>query len=156
MKKILLIILLLITILLFLLIKNNSIPSDIGLKNGRFSELKNSDNGVSTQTIQESKKVEALVFYGDINETKKVIFQALELCGDYEIKKETENYMHLVFVSDRMKFKDDLEIYIDEMENLIHYRSQSRLGYSDMGVNLERYNKISSYYKEKFIAINAQ
>ena len=41
---------------------------------------------------------------------------------------------------------DDVEVVIKD--GLIHIRSASRLGYSDMGVNAERFEKIKMAYEK--------
>jgi len=146
MRGVALIVIVVLTASVFFMIENNKVPSNIGVHNGKLSELKKTENGVSSQTTQNSKKVEALAFNGDVAETKKVLIKAFDECGRYEINMNEENYIHVIFVSETMKFKDDLEIFIDIENNLVHYKSQSRVGNSDMGVNLERYNKISKYY----------
>jgi uncharacterized protein (DUF1499 family) len=46
------------------------------------------------------------------------------------------------------RFVDDVEFYIDERANLIHFRSASRLGYSDMGVNRKRMETIRASFVE--------
>lgn len=45
-----------------------------------------------------------------------------------------------------MKYHDDIEIYFDDSTKLIQYRSASRAGYSDMGLNRERYEKLVEAY----------
>lgn len=57
--------------------------------------------------------------------------------------KDEKNYIHAVFKTGGMKFKDDAEFYFDERNKLIHFRSASRVGYSDIGLNRKRYNKIN-------------
>lgn len=132
----------------FFIIENNKVPSNIGIHDGKLSELKNSDNGVSTQTTQSKKKVDPLILYSDVNDAKEILIKAFDECGDYQLNLNAENYMHVIFISDKMKFRDDLEILIDTESNLIHYRSESRVGYSDNGVNLDRYNTIAKYYEK--------
>ncbi|MGB3367527.1 MAG: DUF1499 domain-containing protein [Acidaminobacteraceae bacterium] len=149
MRGVVLILVIILTAGVFFIIENNKVPANIGVHNGKLSELKKSENGVSSQTSQDSKKVEPLAFNGDVAETKQALIEAFDECGAYEININTENYIHVIFISETMKFKDDLEILIDTKNNLVQYKSQSRLGYSDMGVNLDRYNKISKYYTKR-------
>jgi len=42
----------------------------------------------------------------------------------------------------RTRFIDDVEFLIDEDEELVHFRSASRVGRSDLGVNRKRMSKI--------------
>ena len=55
------------------------------------------------------------------------------------IEQQESDYLYAVFTSPLMRFKDDVEVYIDESSNLVHFRSASRVGYSDLGVNRKRY-----------------
>ena len=48
------------------------------------------------------------------------------------------NYLHAVFKTSVLGFEDDLEARYDTENNLIHLRSSSRVGHSDMGCNLKR------------------
>ncbi len=53
-----------------------------------------------------------------------------------------ENYIHAVYTIPVMKFKDDLEFYLPDSSNVIHFRSASRIGYSDLGLNKRRIRRI--------------
>ena len=54
--------------------------------------------------------------------------------------------MRFIFTSGKMKYNDDVEFLFDDANELVHYRSNSRVGYSDMGLNKERYLKIVDLY----------
>ena len=53
-------------------------------------------------------------------------------------------YLHAEYESDWLKFVDDVEVVIKD--GLIHIRSASRLGYSDLGANAERLDNIKAAY----------
>lgn len=44
------------------------------------------------------------------------------------------------------RFADDIELLLDEAAGVIHVRSSSRVGYSDMGVNRRRVEEIRGIY----------
>lgn len=50
--------------------------------------------------------------------------------------EEADGYAHIVFTTALLRFKDDLEL--EEEDGVVHVRSASRLGYSDLGVNRKR------------------
>lgn len=127
-------------------IKNQSKPSDIGLVNNQLSELKDTPNGVSSTTAYEEKKISPLELKISIEESKEALKTILATLGDNKLITEDANYLHYVFESDTMGFKDDVEFYFDFENKVIHYRSQSRVGVSDMGVNLLRYHTIFDRY----------
>jgi uncharacterized protein (DUF1499 family) len=53
-----------------------------------------------------------------------------------------DNYLHVEFQTAFFRFVDDVEFLIDTEEQVIHFRSASRVGYSDMGVNRRRMERI--------------
>ena len=65
----------------------------------------------------------------------------------------TENgiYIHAVFTSKLMRFKDDVEFRIHKDGNnssIVDIRSASRVGYSDLGVNRKRMEELRKYFGE--------
>jgi len=65
-----------------------------------------------------------------------------------KIVLQKDNYLYAEFTSSFWKFVDDVEFFIDTTNNIIQFRSSSRLGHSDMGVNRERMEKIRSLYTQ--------
>ena len=63
-----------------------------------------------------------------------------------EILQDEGGYMHVVFRSRFFRFTDDLELRLDKENNVMHFRSASRVGYSDMGVNSKRIESLRSLY----------
>ena len=53
-----------------------------------------------------------------------------------------EKYVHAESVSDVFRFVDDLEFFFDDRQKVIHVKSASRTGYSDLGVNRRRIEKV--------------
>lgn len=129
-----------------LVIDNSIIPVHIGLVDGKFAEMPHKDNAVSSQTKDESKFVDPLPVIESIENSKAILMNIIETYGTAEIVVSDHNYIHVVFTTDKMKYKDDVEFYFDESENVIHYRSESRIGYSDMGLNRKRYEEIRALY----------
>lgn len=56
-----------------------------------------------------------------------------------------DNYIHVVFTSKIFRFDDDVEFR--QVGETMHIRSASRVGYSDMGANRKRIEKIRSELK---------
>ncbi|MDX2470488.1 MAG: DUF1499 domain-containing protein [SAR324 cluster bacterium] len=95
------------------------------------------------------KHLPALKIQGDLAFVHSAIEKALKTFSNYKIVKQTNNYFHIEFTSSFFQFTDDLELLIVEREGLIHCRSASRIGWSDLGVNKNRVKKL-------FAAIQAQ
>ncbi|RWZ55284.1 DUF1499 domain-containing protein [Halobacillus fulvus] len=121
----------------------------LGVKDGKLAPCPSSPNCVSTQAEDDSKKMAPLPFVGDLKETKDHVSALLKEMDRTEVENETERYLHAVVTSKLMKFKDDVEFYFDEEEGLVHFRSASRVGYSDMGVNRKRMESFTTSYNEQ-------
>jgi uncharacterized protein (DUF1499 family) len=59
--------------------------------------------------------------------------------------EEDENYLHYEFTSLLFRFVDDVEFLFDDGTKTIHFRSASRTGYGDLGVNRRRMEEIRSH-----------
>lgn len=127
-------------------IQNSKPQMELGLVNGVFQEIPNKDNSVSTQTVFDEKRIEPIAFRNDLKTAVIAMKKTLEAYGGIEITEEKENYIYAVATTGTMKFHDDIEIYFDEDEGLIHYRSASRAGYSDMGLNRQRFEALKALY----------
>jgi len=130
----------------FMVVKNNMTPSNLGVKNGLLKQLSSKPNGVSSQTDDESKYVNPLPFVNDLETTKGQVKFACDQYGGFKVITETDDYMHVVFTTGKMKYHDDVEFFFDVENEIVHFRSQSRIGYSDMGLNRDRYDAIASSY----------
>jgi uncharacterized protein (DUF1499 family) len=127
-------------------IQNRKPHIALGLENGKLREIPNKKNAVSTETSFSDKLISPMIFKNNTENTKTALKKALDSYGGIVIKKEENNYIYAVATTPTMKFHDDMEIYFDETNRIIHFRSASRAGYSDMGLNRERYNKIAGFY----------
>jgi uncharacterized protein (DUF1499 family) len=58
------------------------------------------------------------------------------------IMTERDGYLHATFVTTLLRYVDDVELRLDKNKQLIHIRSASRVGRSDMGANRVRVEKI--------------
>lgn len=65
-----------------------------------------------------------------------------------EIVEQDGGYLHATERSALWRFIDDVELEIDEEAGVIHFRSASRRGYSDLGVNRRRMSEIRAAYEQ--------
>ena len=63
--------------------------------------------------------------------------------------QEESHYLRGVFVTSIMRFPDDVEFFYDEGKGELHFRSESRYGYSDLGANRDRIALIKSLLEGK-------
>jgi len=58
-----------------------------------------------------------------------------------------DTYIHAEFTSAVFRFVDDVEFQIDPDTRLVHFRSASRVGRSDLGVNRERMEALRAAFE---------
>ena len=118
----------------------------IGIVNGKLNPCPKSPNCVSTQATDNKQKVDPIQFSGSIDEAKDKIINIIGSLKRSKIITNKDNYIHAEFRTAIFKFVDDVEFLFDDSEKIIHFRSRSRLGYSDMGVNRKRMETIGNMY----------
>ncbi|TFF90040.1 MAG: DUF1499 domain-containing protein [Promethearchaeota archaeon] len=104
---------------------------------------------VSTQAPKDDEKhyMKPLSYDGSIQDAKKKILKIINSKSRTKILKNEENYLHVLFTTFLLRFKDDVEFYFDDENKLIHFRSQSRIGGYDWGKNRSRMEEIREYYE---------
>lgn len=130
-----------------LVVKNQKPQIELGVDHNKLREIPNKPNAVSTETRQADKLIKALPLKQTLGASKAAMKEALAAYGGIEIKAEADNYIYAVATTATLKFHDDIEIYFDQANNRVQYRSASRAGYSDGGLNRARYQIIAAAYQ---------
>lgn len=119
-------------------------PDNLGVKDGRLASCPNTPNCVNSQSPQNDAEhyIEPLSYSGSPDEAIATLKSVIEDMDRTEIIKADERYLYSEFTSKIMGFVDDVEFYLDENAGVIHVRSASRLGQSDLGVNRKRIEDI--------------
>jgi uncharacterized protein (DUF1499 family) len=103
----------------------------------------------SYQSDEEHTPMEPLHFSGDhamaISDLKEIIKEMPRT----EIADSSDVYLKVVFTIALFGFQDDVEFLADTLHNEIHFRSASRVGYYDLGVNRRRMESIQEAWVEK-------
>jgi len=107
-----------------------------------------SPNCVSTRSDDPKRTMAALPYVGTRRESLDRLIQILRDMKRCTLVTSTPDYVHAEFRSAVFRFVDDVEFLPDDKERRIHFRSASRLGYYDFGVNRKRMEKISQIYLE--------
>ena len=115
-------------------------PSDIGMRDGQLRPCPDSPNCVCSEG--EDAGVEPLAYTGDGKTAFQSLLDHLELQSNVEIVTIEEGYAHAVYRTKVLRFRDDLELRLDEENSVIHVRSASRVGHSDMGANRRRVEEL--------------
>ena len=126
--------------------QNSQAPA-LGVSQGKFKALSTKPNNVSSQTEIADKKVATLAFKDTQQSTMEALKKAVAAYGGGAIEQETDEYLYVIFTTPLMRFRDDVEFWLDSSNKEVHFRSASRAGHSDMGLNRQRYDKISALYQ---------
>ena len=127
-------------------------PATLGIKEGRLSPCPKSPNCVSTQDTDEEHRIDPIRYTGTKGQAKKRLVQVISSMKRSEIITDEGDYIHAEFTSLIFRFVDDVEFSFDDANKLIHFRSASRLGYSDLGVNRKRMEEI----RKAFVGASGQ
>lgn len=114
-------------------------PSNLGVHSGQLTPCPNTPNCVNSQS-QDVHKIEPFTY----NSSEKAINDLKTIIQSFKTKiiTETKNYLYVEFTIPIVGFVDDVEFYLDKGAKVIHVRSASRLGESDLGVNRKRIETI--------------
>jgi len=88
----------------------------------------------------------AIVYRGTVADAKAALSNIVDELPRTTIVKENRDFLHVEFRSLFFRFVDDVELYVDEQTKVIHFRSASRMGYSDLGVNRKRMQTITDLF----------
>jgi uncharacterized protein (DUF1499 family) len=123
---------------------SGSVPDNLGVTSQQLAPCPESPNCVSSQAPATDKEhyIAPLTYDGDGQTTKAQIIKILSVVPRTEIVEQTEVYIRAKSTSRLMGFVDDLEFYFPPDQNIIEWRSASRLGESDLGVNRRRLEQI--------------
>lgn len=115
-------------------------PTQLGARDGLLSSCPASPNCVSSQAVDERQRIAALEFSGNPDTAFERLKLVLGQRNDTTIIKEQPDYLQVELRT--VFFVDDGEFLLDRERNVIHVRSASRLGYSDLGKNRSRMEDI--------------
>lgn len=114
-------------------------PENLGVSQGRLAPCPNMPNCVSSQVEDESHFLEPLHYGGSRQEAMAKLTGVINDMPRTRIVVQTDSYMHVEFATSGIpRWTDDVEFYIPPEGQVIHFRSASRIGYSDWGKNKRR------------------
>ncbi|MBN3875893.1 MAG: DUF1499 domain-containing protein [Nostoc sp.] len=116
--------------------------SSLGIDNGHLSSCPASDNCVVSQNADEKHAIDPIAYHVDRNAAREILLKVIGVVPRTEIVEQTDNYIHALSKSRIFQFVDDVEFYLPPNESVIHLRSASRVGESDLGVNRRRAEQI--------------
>ena len=131
-------------------------PADLGTVNGNLRPCPDTPNCVETRATDDEHAIEPLELPPELSDSSDTAGAALdrldEIIATYPRAKVTErrgDYLAAEFRSRIFRFADDVEFLVDEAAGVVHFRSASRLGHSDMGANRSRMEEIRRLWEER-------
>ena len=116
--------------------------SERGVVEGKLAGCPTSPNCVSTESTDVKHRINPLTFTGSVENAREKLIRIVGQMPRTSLVTQSEKYLHFECRSRLFQFVDDLEFYVDTQEKTIQIRSASRVGYSDLGVNRKRVEKI--------------
>ncbi|MDX8385262.1 MAG: DUF1499 domain-containing protein [Gallionella sp.] len=150
--KIVVIILTIIMLMLGYLIylgQSSKTGSAQGLLNGQLHKCPDNPNCMSSEHPDDT-----VHFMPPIDIADKTSADALKVLKDIilelngEIHTDREHYISATFASSIFGFVDDFELRVDPKQQVIHFRSASRVGRDDLSANMMRIKIIKKLYLE--------
>jgi uncharacterized protein (DUF1499 family) len=131
-----------IVLCLFISCCSGTRPATLGIKEGRLSPCPGSPNCVSTQAPDDKHSIDPIRYTGTKEQAKQRLVPVISSMKRAKIITDEGDYLYAEFTSRIFRFVDDVEFSFDDGNKLIHFRSASRLGKSDLGVNRKRMEEI--------------
>lgn len=103
-------------------------------------------NCVSTQATVDRQRMPPIPFTGPAAQAQQRLEQVLQAMSRTTIVKRVPGRLDVEFRSRIFGFVDAAEFIIDESMQQIQFRSGARTGYSDLGVNRKRMQRIATQF----------
>lgn len=103
-----------------------------------------SPNCVSTQAQDDGHAIVPFRYRKSRAEAKEALKEVIRSLPRTKLVEEDETYLHYEVTSLLFRFVDDVEFLFDDDTKTIHFRSASRTGYGDLGVNRTRMEQLRS------------
>ena len=90
-----------------------------------------------------------ILFSGSMANTKEKLLSVIDSLPRTTVVEERDNYLRVEFRSQLFGFVDDVEFLLSQAQSnktKIDFRSASRLGLSDLGVNKARMEKVTALF----------
>ena len=120
----------------------------LGLIHNQLLPCPSTPNCVCSEYPIQGSFVEPLSFTGPSDEAWQRAQETITAMGG-RIVEDNNHYIHAVFTSRIFRFIDDLELRLDDTAGVIHFRSASRTGYSDLGVNRKRVEALRALFMKQ-------
>jgi len=94
-------------------------------------------------------KVDPLSYTGDRAAARARMRQIVAAQSGATIVAESDDYLRVEFRTRVLRFVDDVTFWFPPDQPLIHVRSAARVGYSDLGVNRRRVERLRALFAKE-------
>lgn len=122
--------------------------ANLGVSAGQLAPCPSTPNCVNSQSSDATHKIEPLAYDSSPQEAMAKLKTVLQSFRRVKAIAQTENYLYTEFTIPVVGFVDDVEFLLNEDAQVIHVRSSSRLGESDLGVNRRRIETIRAKFNQ--------
>ena len=120
----------------------------------RLDPCPQSPNCVSSQAWDPDQRVPPFTFVGSAADALATLAALVAADPAARIVEQRSGiYLHAEYRSRWLHFVDDLELVADEEAGVVHVRSASRRGWSDLGVNRRRVEALHRAFAEAILPI---
>jgi uncharacterized protein (DUF1499 family) len=120
-------------------------PADLGVHDGKLKPPSKTPNSVSSQASlypdhpqRDYADIAPFAVSGQLDVAMDRIARIVKDMEGAKIVAREPGYLYVQFTTRLMKYVDDAEFWFDPVARVIHVRSASRLGSSDLGINRKR------------------
>ena len=138
-----------VVVILGLVLWARSVPrsQDLGVSAaGELASCDGASNCVSSMATNQDQFMEPWPYSGATEGARERLLLILRLLPNVKIIAEEETYLAAEFRVAQL-FIDDVEFLIDPQVRVVHFRSASRIGVGDFGVNRKRMQRIGDAFK---------
>lgn len=124
-------------------------PANVGKPaTGQLAPCPDSPNCVNSQAAASDTvhAIAPLAYSGTLDAAKTRLREVIAAMPRSKIVADEGDYLRAEFTSLIFRFVDDVEFVFDEAGKTIHFRSASRVGQGDMGVNRKRMEEIRTRF----------
>jgi uncharacterized protein (DUF1499 family) len=113
-------------------------PGNLGVTDGKLAPCPDTPNCVCSQTADVAHHMPPWKYTCPDEMVLPTLKKIVAESPRTQIVTEKDDYLYVEFTSLLFRFVDDVEFYIDKEKKMIHFRSASRAGKNDLGVNRKR------------------
>ncbi len=122
-------------------------PKNLGVKEGKLAKCPQTPNCVSSQSKDVTHQIKPLKYESSQKVALNQLTEIIQNTENAKVIAASNDYIYAQYTSRIMGFVDDVEFYVDPENPIIHVRSASRLGESDLGVNRSRVESIREQFQ---------